>query len=878
MTPDQLRSAYLDFFASKGHRVVPSSPVVPEGDPTLLFTNAGMNQFKDVLLGLEKRDYVRAASVQKCIRAGGKHNDLDEVGKDGRHLTFFEMLGNWSFGEYYKREAIAWAWEFVTERLQLDPNRLYVSVYTTDDDSFRIWNEEVGLAPSRIIRLEEDNFWAMGPTGPCGPCSEIYYDHHPEYGAAEWEPGFDEERFVEIWNLVFMESNAEETGELTPLPLQSVDTGMGLDRVAAVLSGVDNVFHTGLFSAILERIHLLRTGNAVAASALYDLDDFTAYCVIADHIRSVMFSVCDGAQFSNEGRGYVLRRILRRAVRHGRELGFDAPFLHRVADALIETFQHVYPELRLKGREAKAIIESEEARFFRTIDRGIALFEDVALAATDSDGTIDGESIFKLYDTFGFPPDLTEIMAEERGLSADMHGYQAAMQRQRERSRAADDRYVATGEWEILQDGAADTFVGYDRLSHVSDVLRLRLDDQGVVELCLRETPFYAESGGQVGDRGTILSEDGLLELRVVDTRRTTAGITHICEVVQGTASAERLRKPVTATVDAQHRFLTACNHTATHLLHAALHRFVSESAFQAGSLVAPDRLRFDFSYDAPVPPEKLRAIEAWVNDQIRANNPLRTHLNVALEDAEKMGAMMIFGEKYGEHVRVVEIPGQSIELCGGTHVRETNDIAYFRIVGESGVAAGVRRIEAVTNDRAFELADEDRQRLAEIAGLLKVPAASVEDRIARLIEETATAEKKIAALMRSNARATAAELADAATEIAGVRVVSARIDAPDREALLNTADFVRDRLGELGVALLAAEIDGKPALISIATDGAVKSHGLRAGDLVNVAAEVVGGRGGGKPTLAQAGGKDSARIDDALAAFSAHVSAKLNA
>ncbi|MCB9531088.1 MAG: alanine--tRNA ligase [Myxococcales bacterium] len=872
MTPDQLRAAYLDFFASKQHRVVASSPVVPEGDPTLLFTNAGMNQFKDVLLGLEKRDYVRAASVQKCIRAGGKHNDLDEVGKDGRHLTFFEMLGNWSFGEYYKREAILWAWEFVLDRLKLDRDRLYVSVHVDDADSYRIWNEVVGLAPTRIVKLTSDNFWAMGPTGPCGPCTEIYYDHHPERGPEPWEPGFDDERFMEIWNLVFMESNAEETGDLTPLPMQSVDTGMGLDRVAAILAGVDNVFQTGLFGPILERTHALLTGEHVAAADLHGRPDFTAYCVIADHVRTVTFSVCDGATFSNEGRGYVLRRILRRAVRHGRELGFGAPFLCDVADAVIETFQHVYPELRLKGSEAKTIIRTEEARFFRTIDRGIELFESVAADTTAAGRkVIDGDSVFKLYDTFGFPPDLTEIMAEERGLSIDKNGYQAAMQAQRERSRAADDRYAGAGEWVILMDGAADTFVGYEHLTAVSDVLRYRTDESGRVEVCLRETPFYAESGGQVGDRGTLLSEDGTLELRVVDTRKTTAGITHVCEVINGHLAAEKLRKPVAATVDAELRHLTACNHTATHLLHAALHKFVSETAFQAGSHVSAERLRFDFSHDQPVATDKLRAIEAWVNSRIRENAPIKTHLNVRLEDAERMGAMMIFGEKYGAEVRVIEVPGTSTELCGGTHVRETNDIAYLRIVSESGVAAGVRRIEAVTNERAFEHAEAERARIAEIADLLRAPVGAIEEKIQRLLTENRELERRVEALTVAQAGGVAAELVAAARSVGGFALVAARSSASTRSELLAIADALRDRLTGPAVALLVGAIDDKPALIAIATDAAV-AKGANAGRLVAVAAAEVGGKGGGKPTLAQAGGQDVGGIERALGAFTAAV------
>ncbi len=869
LTPDQIRDRFLRFFERHGHRVVASSPVVPEGDPTLLFTNAGMNQFKDVLLGLEKRDYVRAASVQKCIRAGGKHNDLDEVGRDGRHLTFFEMLGNWSFGEYYKRESIRWGWEFITQELGLPAERVYVSVFEDDDESYRIWHEEIGLERARIVRLgEKDNFWAMGPTGPCGPCTEIYFDHHPEHGAAVWEPGFDDERFVEIWNHVFMEFDRAEDGTLTPLPMQSVDTGMGLDRVAAVMAGVDNVFRTGLFARILVRTHELLTGDVVPVEQIHASPSFKDYCVIADHVRTVGFSICDGAVFANDGRGYVLRRILRRAVRHGRNLGFDGPFLCDVLDAVVETFQHVYPELRFKHRDAKTIIRTEEERFFRTLDRGIALFDELARAAETGAKRIAGDDVFKLYDTFGFPPDLTAIMAEERGLTIDHDGYEAAMERQRERSRAADDRYANTAEWVNLQDGVADRFVGYDRLDAVTDVLRYRVGEDGTVEVCLRETPFYSESGGQVGDRGTITSADGSLVLEVTTTQKTTAGITHIARIVSGELRASALREPVAAAVDARARQLAACNHTATHLLHAALHRFVSEKAFQAGSLVAPERLRFDFSHDRPLSDDQLASIEAYVNAAVRADYPVVTRVDVPLADAESMGAMMIFGEKYGEKVRVVDIAGSgSVELCGGTHVKQTSEIAYFRVVSEGGVAAGVRRIEAVTNERAFAQADADRATLEALADSLKTVPAQLPDRVAKLLEQAAELEKKVADLTRAAAKSTAAELLDAAVDVGGVRAVAARVDVLSRDALLTIADHLREKLGGDAVALLGAELDGKPALLALATDGAV-ARGLKAGDLVNEAAALCGGKGGGKPTLAQAGGTDVGGLDAAVGGF----------
>jgi alanyl-tRNA synthetase len=842
-----------------------------------------MNQFKDVLLGLEKRSYQRAASVQKCVRAGGKHNDLDEVGKDGRHLTFFEMLGNWSFGEYYKREAIRWAWEYLTTVLNLPAERLYVSVYRDDDESWDLWNREMGLPPEKIVRLghveagDEENFWSMGPTGPCGPCTEIYYDHHPEAGKVPWEPGFDGERFCEIWNLVFMEFNRDETGELEPLPMQSVDTGMGLDRVAAILAGEDNVFRTGLFAAILERTWTLLHGDQKPASFIHSHPDFISFCVIADHIRTVGFSVCDGATFSNEGRGYVLRRILRRAVRHGRNMGFTGPFLYQVLDALVASFQHAYPELRLKHREAATIIRTEEERFFRTLDRGIALFDEVASSAQRAGLTvIDGDAVFKLYDTFGFPPDLTEIMAEERGLKIDEHGYQRAMQEQRERSRSADERYADAGEWRILQDGAADTFIGYDRLEALTDVLRYRLSpESGTIELCLRETPFYAESGGQVGDQGMITTHGGTA-LRVTDTIKTTAGITHICELSSGELSEGDLRHPVAATVNGELRHLAACNHTATHLLHAALHRFVSPNAFQAGSLVSSEKLRFDFSLDQPVTRAQLLEMESWVNDQIRRIQPVRIHLNVALADAEGMGAMMIFGEKYGERVRVVEVPGTSTELCGGIHVRETSEISYFRILGETGVAAGVRRIEAVTNLRAFDLARHERETLEASAGLLRCPAAQVNDRIERLLQEQKALQQRIEELVRAQSLVSAASIVASAIQVGPFNVASAQVHVSSRDELMQLVDFVRDRLGAAAVVGLGTVLDEKPTLVVACTDAAVAA-GLKAGDLVGKLAQIVDGKGGGKPTLAQAGGRDTARLPEAVQALLGLVQAQVN-
>lgn len=880
ITPDELRSRYIAFFEERGHRFVPSSPVIPEGDPTLLFTNAGMNQFKDVLLGQEKRDYTRAVNAQKCIRAGGKHNDLDEVGRSARHLTFFEMLGNWSFGDYYKRDSIVWAWDFVTKVLKFDPERIYVSVFLDDDEAYGIWNEVVGLPPRQITRLgEDDNFWSMGPTGPCGPCTEIYYDHHPEAGEAIWQEGFDDVRFMEIWNLVFMEFDRQDDGRLLSLPIKSVDTGMGLDRVATILAGVDNVFHTGIFANIFARIETELRGKPFPVERvpeLYTAEDFTGYAVIADHIRTLTFSICDGGTFSNEGRGYVLRRILRRAVRHGRLLGFDAPFLYRILPAVVESFSHVYPELRFKGHEAATIIEREEARFFRTIDRGIALFDSVAdQAGARDDKTIPGDVIFRLYDTFGFPVDLTEIMAEEKGLRLDMAGYQDAMEAQRARSRAADGRYADAGEWTTLIEGAADSFVGYTQLEVETKVLRYRAipDSDGDYEICLVTTPFYAESGGQVGDRGTLRFAEGELEFDVLDTTKTTAGLTHRAHHVAGSIE-EGIASSVTASVDKRLRNLTAANHTATHLLHAALHQHVSKDAFQAGSHVSPERLRFDFSYNEALTHDQLAAIEKTVNEQIRAAIDLQVLVDVPLADAEKMGAMMIFGEKYGEKVRVIDIAGTSTELCGGTHVKNTAEIAWCRITSESGVAAGVRRIEAVTNEAAYRMADEERQILRRVSDRLRIQPAALEERIEKMQAERRELERELEAAVRREAHFLAADLAANAKLVGKVNVVAAHVRVSDRDGLLTLADSVRDRLGAHGVALLAAVIDEKPALLVVATEAATKEAGVHAGKLVNIAAASVGGKGGGRPTLAQAGGTDVAAIPQAIAAFEEAVAA----
>ena len=685
MKPHQIRERFLTFFEERNHERVPSSPVVPQNDPTLLFTNAGMNQFKDLLLGNEERDYKRATSSQKCLRAGGKHNDLDEVGRDGRHLTFFEMLGNWSFGDYYKKQAIEWAWEFVLEELELELDRLYVTIYTDDDDSYEIWADHIGVDPDRILRLgEEENFWSMGPTGPCGPCTEIHYDLHPEYGDFDFVEGYDEERINEIWNLVFMEFNRDEHGNLDPLPIQSVDTGLGLERVAMIKAGNDSVFKTELFEPIFRDVAsrlgesdetVVIDGEELPVDELLEVDSdyFTHLAVIGDHIRSLMFAVCDGARFSNEGRGYVLRRILRRAVRFGRELGFDEPFLWEVGQTVIDHYGDAYPELEAVGGEARELIKLEEERFFRNIDRGIELFEDVAeRAAAEDRSELTGEEVFELHATYGFPPDLTEIMAEERGMTIDHADYEQRWEEHRQTSRAKDMHADAAGvgDWTTVHEGPADVFTGYDSLEETTRIQKVRHLDGDDYELLLERTPFYAESGGQVGDTGRIESADGRLKFEVTDTQKSPIGIVHRATKTTGDVDDDLLREEFTASVDRRHRQKTACNHTATHLLHSALREEVSDSIFQAGSLVAPDRLRFDFQHGEALTDDELRRVEERVNERIRQRLPVAVKTDVDRDVAvDDMGAVAIFGEKYDDKVRVVSIPDESVELTSETPV-----------------------------------------------------------------------------------------------------------------------------------------------------------------------------------------------------------------
>ena len=880
MKPDEIRSKYLDFFKEREHRVVDSSPVVPQGDPTLLFTNAGMNQFKDVLLGNEKRDYVRAASVQKCIRAGGKHNDLDEVGRDGRHLTFFEMLGNWSFGEYYKRESIQWAWQFMTQQLELPIERVYVTCYKDDDEAYDIWVNEIGFPRERIARQgdvengNEENFWSMGPTGPCGPCTEIHFDLRPEEGPFTFAEGaYDEDRIVEFWNLVFMESNRLEDGSFEPLPLQSVDTGMGLDRMAMIKAGTQNVFHTELFTPILARTAELLGLPDITQNlqGFWKHQQFTDFAVIADHIRSVLFSLCDGAKFSNEGRGSVVRSILRRAVRHGRRLGFEGPFLHEVAQAVITHYGEIYPELVAVGQQSCELIRLEEERFFRTIDRGNALFERAAEAAKQEQRTqLGGEEVFQLHATYGFPPDLTAVMAEEYGLSIDMDAYNTHWVEHQNISKGRDslgDVFTA-GDWVTINEGHTNVFTGYTQTQDTARLSRWRKSGEDTYELLFSRTPFYAESGGQVGDTGSASSVDGSLVFEVVDTQKSPIGIVHRAKLKQGSLTGSASAGDFSLQVDATTRAQIMSNHTATHLLHAALRELISDTIFQSGSLVSAQKLRFDFSWGQPLTSEQLRQLEDRVNAQVRAGIPVAIHEDVAREHAvDELGAMAIFGEKYGETVRVVQIERDSVELCGGTHVQNTRDITLFRITSEASVAAGIRRIEAVTQEAAYHSFQQDRELLGSVARHIKANPHNVLDRASSLVEERTELERKVRQLSQKLATLRAGELVEEAIEIDGVKVIAQKINVDSRDQLLAYADKLREKMSE-GVVLLGAELDGKAALICAVSESLFKKRKIKAGDLINAVAVHVDGRGGGRPTLAQAGGTNPAGIQEAVDSF----------
>jgi alanyl-tRNA synthetase len=874
-TSNAIRQDFLDFFKSKGHTIVASSSLVPGNDPTLLFTNAGMVQFKDVFLGSDKRSYKRAVSSQRCVRAGGKHNDLDQVGYTARHHTFFEMLGNFSFGDYFKRDAIVWAWELLTEVWKLPKERLLVTVYHTDDEAFDIWNKEVGLPADRIIRIGDnkgapyasDNFWQMADTGPCGPCSEIFYDHGAHIaGGPPGSPDEDGDRFIEIWNNVFMQFDRQPDGTLLPLPAPCVDTGMGLERLSAVLQHVHSNYEIDLFQALIRR--------ASELTSTADLEN-KSLRVIADHIRACSFLIVDGVLPSNEGRGYVLRRIIRRALRHGWMLGVRGSFFHKMVEALVEQMGAAYPELKQKQGTVEAALKAEEERFAETLDQGMRIFDEVAAR---SSGEIPGADAFRLYDTYGFPVDLTADMARERGMGVDMAGFDAAMERQREQARAA-SKFASTGVLpaELASQLPATEFRGYLELESedlkVLAILRegapvqaLEAGEHGI--LILERTPFYAESGGQVGDHGLLSNATARFAVR--DTQKL-GGVFHghVGHLTQGRIA---VGDALEARVDSARRRATVLNHSATHLLHAALRRVLGEHVQQKGSLVAPDRLRFDFSHFQPVTAEQLRAIEDLVNAEIRRNAAAEVH-HMGMQEALEFGALALFGEKYGDEVRVLKMGEFSTELCGGTHVERTGDIGLFKILSEGGVASGVRRIEAVTGEGALAQVREDEQRLAEVSELVGASRAEVAAKLRQLLDRQKQLEKTLEQIKAKSAASAANDLASSAVEVGGFKLIAARLDGLDAKALRDSVDVLKNKLGD-AVILLATGSEGKASLAAGVAGAALGK--VKAGDVVSFVAAKIGGKGGGRPDMAQGGGEDGPALDAALAEVPGFVSSKL--
>jgi len=868
LTSREIRASFLRFFEERGHRVVPSAPLVPEGDPTLLFTNAGMVQFKRLFLGEETRDYRRAATSQKCMRVSGKHNDLENVGRTPRHHTFFEMLGNFSFGDYFKRDAIVWAWELLTKVWGLPPEKLFVTVFREDDEAAELWAREVGIAASRITRLDEaDNFWQMGDTGPCGPCSEILLRLGVQPGCpkgSDCDPSCDCGRWLEIWNLVFMQFDRDASGEMTPLPKPSIDTGAGLERVASVLQGVRSNYDTDVFRPILERAQEL-SGVRLGADPEKDV----SLRVVADHARAVTFLIGDGVLPSNEGRGYVLRRVLRRAARHGVLLGMERPFLFAVADAVIDEMGDAYPALVERRAYITDRVRREEERFLETLSKGLSLLEEeVRKARAAGLHVLRGDVVFKLYDTFGFPVDLTEDILLGHQLGFDHAGFESAMNEQRERARAAWKGSGAAAVGPIYSQLAADfetRFLGYDQLAVESRVLALVSGGAGVaqaragdaVEVIVEETPFYAESGGQVGDRGIVETPTGRID--VEDVQKPAGGlVVHRGKVVHGEVHVDQ---PARLVVDSMHRFGSVRHHSGTHLLHSALREVLGRNATQRGSLVTPGRLRFDFSHDAPVTRQQIETIEDLVNGWIGENAPARVEL-LSYRDAIDAGAIAMFGEKYGDEVRVVTFGEFSKELCGGTHARASGDIGVLKIVSEGGVASGVRRIEALTGTEALRRWREQEHALERTAELLRAPVGDLEQRVEKLLEERRSLERELAALRGEQRRAASGDLVSQAEEIAGVKVLAAKVEGVAGDGLRAMVDELRDKLGS-GVVLLAAPADGRVTLaLGVTPD--LKGR-LAAGDLIRETAAIVGGKGGGRPDFAQAGGRDPGKIDEAF-------------
>ena len=865
MKSAQIRRTFLEFFRSKGHEIVASSSLVPHDDPTLLFTNAGMNQFKDVFLGFDKRPYSRATTSQKCVRAGGKHNDLENVGYTARHHTFFEMLGNFSFGDYFKRDAILYAWELLTGTFGLPADKLWVTVYAEDDEAFDIWATEVGVPAERIIRIGDnkgaryasDNFWMMGDTGPCGPCTEIFFDHGPEIpGGPPGSPDEDGDRYIEIWNNVFMQFNRDEQGTMHPLPKPSVDTGMGLERIAAVLQGVHSNYEIDLFRNLI----------AAAARALGEKDmDSPSLKVVADHIRACAFLVADGIIPGNEGRGYVLRRIIRRAIRHGYKLGARAPFFHTLVLDLAREMGEAYPQLIDDQARITDVLQQEERRFFETIEHGMTMLEGELNAMVANGGNLfDGETAFRLHDTYGFPLDLTADVCRERGVTVDAEAFDSAMARQKSQARAAGKFKMALG---LEYDGVKTQFHGYDTLSHEGRITAIYRDGAAVDRLLpgergvvvLDHTPFYAESGGQVGDRGELSKGGACLTLfQVADTQKIQADVFgHHGVLVNGELAVSDV---VAAEVDAAARAATVRNHSATHLMHKALREVLGSHVQQKGSLVDADKTRFDFAHNQPMRVEEIREVERRVNREILANAETDARV-MALEDAQKAGAMMLFGEKYGEEVRVLSI-GSSKELCGGTHVTRTGDIGLFKIVSEGGVAAGVRRIEAVTGEGAVAWVQAQQALLDAASASVRTPAAELPERIGQMQDNVRALERELTRLKSQLASSAGDDLASTAVDVKGVKVLTATLDGADVKALRETMDKLKDKLGSAAIVLATAG-DGRVTLIAGVTKDLTAK--VKAGELVNVVAQQVGGKGGGRADMAQAGGSQPENLPAAL-------------
>ena len=871
MKSAEIRQKFLEFFASKGHQIVASSSLVPHEDPTLLFTNAGMNQFKDVFLGFDKRPYSRATTSQKCVRAGGKHNDLENVGYTARHHTFFEMLGNFSFGDYFKRDAIKYAWELLTEVYKLPKDKLTVTVYAEDDEAYDIWTKEVGVPVDKVIRIGDnkgaryasDNFWMMGDTGPCGPCTEIFYDHgEKHWGGPPGSPEEDGDRFIEIWNNVCMQFNRDEAGVMHPLPKPSVDTGMGLERISAVLQGVHANYEIDLFQALLK----------AAARETSDADmNSPSLKVLADHIRACSFLLADGVIPGNEGRGYVLRRIIRRAIRHGYKLGARAAFFHKMVPDLVAEMGMAYPELGQNQARIVATLKQEEDRFFETIEHGMAIL-DGELKSLGEGGVFNGETAFKLHDTYGFPLDLTQDICREHKITVDAAAFDAAMARQKEQARAAGKFKMAAN---LEYEGPATTFHGYDNLEFKGNVLALYKDGAAVNQLhegemgvvVLDNTPFYAESGGQVGDRGALQSVHGIFA--VEDTQKIQATVFgHHGVVKTGTLT---VGNNVNAKVDVLARQRTMRNHSATHLLHKALREVLGDHVQQKGSQVDPDKTRFDFVHNQPMTDDEIRKVENIVNAEVLANAATETRV-LPIAEAQKLGAMMLFGEKYGDDVRVLDI-GSSRELCGGTHVSRTGDIGLFKITVEAGVAAGVRRVEAVTGDNALALVQQQQAMLDVAAAAFKAPVGEVPGKIAQVLENVRALEKELARLKSKLAASQGDDLLAQAVEIKGAKVLAATLEGADVTALRETMDKLKDKLKSAAI-VLSSVADGKVTLIAGVT--ADLTGKVKAGELVNLVAQQVGGKGGGRPDMAQAGGTQPENLPAALASVQDWVSGKL--